>query len=38
LLQALPAETETPALLVRVQSGKRQTPVPIRLVVRHCTP
>jgi hypothetical protein len=38
LLQALPATTETHALLVRVQSGKRQTPVAIRLVVRRRTP
>lgn len=38
LLQALPPETETHELAVRVQSGRRQTPVPIRLVVRRRTP
>jgi hypothetical protein len=37
-LQALPPETETHELAVRVQSGKRQAPVPIRLVVRRHTP
>jgi hypothetical protein len=38
LLQALPAETDTHEIAVRVQSGKRQTPVPIRLAVRRNTP
>jgi len=38
LLQALPPETEIHELAVRVQSGKRQIPVPIRLVIRRRTP
>ena len=38
LLQALPPESETHEIAVRVQSGQRQTPVPIRLVVRRKTP
>ena len=36
-LQALPAENETHEIAVRVQSGKHQAPVPIRLVVRRKT-
>jgi hypothetical protein len=38
LLQALPPESDTHEIVVRVQSGKRQRPVPIRLVVRRKTP
>jgi IS4 transposase len=38
LLQALPSETEIHELAVRVQAGRRQPPVPIRLVVRRGTP
>jgi hypothetical protein len=38
LLQALPPARETHEIVVRVQSGKRQRPVPIRLVVRRKTP
>jgi hypothetical protein len=38
LLQALPAESETHDSAVRVQSGRHQTPAPIRLVVRRNTP
>ena len=37
-LQSLPAENETHEIAVRVQSGKHQTPVLIRLVVRRQTP
>jgi hypothetical protein len=37
-LQTLPAEIETHEIKVRVQSGKHQTPAPIRLVVRRNTP
>ena len=37
-LQTLPPEIETHEIEVRVQSGKHQTPVPIRLVVRRNTP
>jgi hypothetical protein len=36
-LQALPADSETHEIAVRVQSGKHQAPVPIRLVVRRKT-
>lgn len=38
LLQALPPETNTHEIAVWVQSGQRQTPVPIRLAVRRNTP
>jgi hypothetical protein len=38
LLQALPPETDTHEIAVSVQSGKHQTPVPLRLVVRRNTP
>ena len=38
LLEGLPAEQETHDIAVRVRSGKRQTPMPIRLVVRRNTP
>jgi hypothetical protein len=37
-LQTLPPETETHEIAVRVQSGKHQTPAPIRLVVRRNSP
>jgi hypothetical protein len=37
-LESLPPEIETHEIAVRVQSGKHQTPVPIRLVVRRNTP
>jgi hypothetical protein len=36
-LQTLPTEIETHEIEVRVQSGKHQTPAPIRLVVRRNT-
>ena len=38
LLQALPPESDTHEIVVRFQSGKRQRPMPIRLVVRRKTP
>ena len=37
-LERLPPEIETHEIAVRVQSGKHQTPTPIRLVVRRNTP
>jgi hypothetical protein len=37
-LQALPADVDTHDLAVRVQAGKRQPPVPIRLVIRRRPP